>query len=121
SAVIPPLLTVKPNAYRGILSAAQRLPTVGFGVKLAPDKEQLAGATVELTVVDARGEPSATASTTVADDRQALSYRQDVTLDQGLPAGDYVVRATLVSGTKTLAKADAKFKIVAPQPAQTIV
>jgi len=120
-AVLPPLLTVRPNAYRGILSTARRLPTVSFGVELVPDQEKLEGATVGLSVVDAGGHNVASADATLAGKDQPLTYRQPVRLDPSLPAGDYTVRAVLVSGTQTLAKADAPFKILAPRPEQTIV
>jgi hypothetical protein len=120
-AMVPALLTVKPNAYRGILSTERRLPAVNFGVELVPDEEELEGATVELTVMDPKGNAVAKAKSTIGKNGQALVYRQPVNLDNSLPAGNYSVRAVLVSRTASLAETAASFNILAPQPAQTII
>ena len=119
--MLPSLLTVRPNAYRGILSTAPRLPAVSFGVELVPDQEKLEGATVGLTVIDPRGNKVAATGTTLGGKDQPLVFRQSMRLAPSSPAGDYAVRAVLVSGTKTAAESDAPFKILAPQPAQTII
>ena len=120
-ALLPPLLTVTPNAYRGLLSTARRLPTVSFGIGLAFDQENLVGATVVLTVLDPRGNRVAETNATLAARSAKLVYRQPLPLDPSLAAGSYTVRAALVSGTKTLATSEAPFKILAPLPTQTIV
>ena len=120
-AVLPPLLTVTPNAYRGLLSTARRLPAVTFGIRLVPDQEKLEGATVGLTVLGPGGSKVAVTNTTLAADSATLVYGQPMLLDPSLPAGSYTVRAALVSGTKTLAVSEAPFKILSPLPAQTVI
>jgi len=120
-AVLPPLLTVKPNAYRGILSTARRLPTVNFGVELAPDEEELVGATVKLTAFDSQGKQIAEAETTLGGKDQPLVYWQPLQLQSSLPAGDYTVRAVLANDKQIVAESEAAFKILAPQQGQTII
>ena len=119
---LPQLLTVTPNAYRGVLSTARRLPTVTFGVRLAPDQERLEGATVGLAVLDASGKPIAATNTVLAARDVPCAYRQPLRLDPALPAGNYSVKATLhaAKGEK-LAEAETSFKLIAPRAAQTVI
>lgn len=120
-AVLPPLLTVTPNAYRGILSTARRLSTVRFGIALAPDRERLEGATLGLTVLDTAGSRVAATNTALAAFGGRLAFRLPVRLDPALPAGSYTVRAALAGSGAVFAESAAAFKIVAPQPGQTVV
>ncbi len=119
--VLPPLLAVIPNAYRGILSTARRLPTVTFGVELAPDKERIAGGRVRLAVISEDGKEVATDAIRLKTGK-ACKLRHPMKLSRGLPAGDYTLKATLhTAAGRKLAEAETTFKILAPRPAQTIV
>ena len=119
---LPELLTVTPNAYRGILSTARRLPDVSFGIGLAPDQERLEGATVALAVIDSTGSRVAVTNATLPAADVPRAFRQPIPLAKTLPAGAYTVKATLTdTDKKQLADAETTFKILAPQPAQTII
>ena len=121
-AELPHLLTVTPNAYRGILSTTRRLPTVTFGIQLAPDQEKLEGATVALAVLDASGKPVAATNSVLAARDVPPAFRQPVRLDPSLKAGDYTVKVALADRkNKKLAEAETTFKILVPRPAQTII
>jgi hypothetical protein len=120
-AELPALLTVKPNAYRGIISTKRRVPAVKFGIELAPDEEDLTGANVALSVVDSQGKTVGSAEAKIAD-RETRSLSQAVALDSKLPEGAYKVRAVLADkGGKSLAESETALKILAPREAQTIV
>ncbi len=119
---MPQLLTVTPPAYRGLLSSARRLPTARFGIRLAPDQEQLQGGMVTITVLNSAGEAVSTAEITLPKEGLQLEWRQPIELDKSLPAGDYTAKAVLVDSDKrVLAETHTPFKILAPQPAQTII
>jgi hypothetical protein len=121
-AALPPLLTVTPPAYRGILSTARRLPAVHFGVALAPDQENLEGATLAFTVLDPCGNPVAATNTTLATNSVQPAYRQPVALPPSLTEGGYTLKAALIDAKKKkLAEAETAFTILAPRPAQTVV
>jgi hypothetical protein len=118
-AELPALMTVKPNAYRGILSTARRFPTVNFGVELAPDQEDLTGMEVRLSVIDSKGAKVGAASRTLEDNASRV-FHQAVALDQALPEGDYKVQAVLTKGGTKVAESETGIKILAPREAQTI-
>jgi hypothetical protein len=119
-AELPELLTIQANAYRGILSTERRSGTVKIGIGLAPDKENLEGAEVRLSVVNAQG--SGVAGTVHKIGKEVPSFfRQAVELDQKLPAGAYVVKAKLEKNGSVLAQASTNMKILSPSPGQTIV
>jgi len=121
-AELPPVLTVTPPAYRGILSTARRLQTAVFGIRLAPDQGELDGAAVGLAVLDADGKLIAATNSALAAHNVPLAYHQPVRLDPSLAAGDYTVKATLSNAKgNELAEARTTFKIVAPRPAQTVI
>jgi len=118
-AKLPALMTVKPNAYRGILSTARRFPTVSFGVELAPFEEDLAGTEVSLSVIDSRGQKVGGASRTL-EGNASRSFQQAIALDQKLPEGDYKVQAVLSKGGTKVTESETGIKILAPREAQTI-
>ena len=118
-AELPALLVVKPNAYRGILSTARRFPAVNFGVELAPFKEDLVGAGVRVSVLDAKGSEVGAASRKL-EGTGIRSFQQPVALEPALPEGDYKVRAALSMDGKKLAEAETAIRILAPREAQTI-
>ncbi len=118
AAVLPPLMEVMPAFSCGRLSTDRRRPDAGFEVRLSPDEELLEGANVSLTGIGPDGKRVAVAQTAVP--ARCGRFVLRLPLSQSLPAGDYAVRAVL-EGAKTLAEADAHFKIVAPVPAQTII
>lgn len=123
-AEMPQLLTVTPPAYRGLLSTARRLPTVGFGVALAPDQESIGGSRLNLAVLDPCGNQVAATNLVLATNDLRLVWRQSVALDPSLTAGSYILRAELSdakNARKKLAEAETTFKILAPSPAQTII
>ncbi len=119
-AELPALLTVETNAYRGILSTERRTSGVRFGIGLAPDKEDLEGAEVRVSVVDAQGGKVEESVTRIGKDGP-LFFRQAVELDRKLPAGDYAVKALLEKNGGVLAESGAKVRILPPVPGQTIV
>lgn len=116
---LPALLTVKPNAYRGILSTARRFPTVSFSVELAPDQEKLEGMEVRLTVTNTKGDKVGEAARSLAADLP-LSFRQAIALDQKLPEGNYKLLAVLAKSGAKVTEAETSIKILAPREAQTI-
>ncbi|HNX36422.1 MAG TPA: hypothetical protein PKM57_17500 [Kiritimatiellia bacterium] len=118
-AVLPPLLSIAPAASRGILSTARRLPTVGFDICLAPDRERLDGAMLRLAVADAAGKYIAETNAALTNEAHAL--RLPLAFASPLPAGSYTARAVLSNEARSLAEAETVFKIVAPEPAQTLV
>ena len=118
--VLPPLLAVGPNAYRGILSLNRRFDTVAFPVDLAPVGEDIANAPITLAVRDAQGAQVAAATTNAPADGQAARLWVPVPLPRTLPAGAYTVHATLRKGAVD-ATSEAAFKILDPRPAQTII
>ena len=118
--VLPPLLAVGQNAYRGLLSEKRRFDQVSFPVKLAPAGEDIAGAPIALTVRDERGETVSAASTNAPPDGTAACLWVPVPLPRRLPAGCYTIRAELAKGD-VKAESEASFKILATRPAQTII
>jgi len=118
-AVLPDLLSVEPAVSRGILSTARRLPTVGFDVRLAPDRDRLDGATLRLAVADAKGRRVAETNAALA--AGAREFRLPLTITTAMPAGSYTACAVLSAGVTTLAQADVAFKLAAPASAQTLI
>lgn len=118
---LPQLLTVTPCANRGILSAARRLPTAGFDVGLAPDRESLEGTRVSLAVLDASGRTVAATNRPLDDAHAPQTFRLPVLLERALPAGTYAVRAALARGAQALAESQTAIRILSPVPAQTII
>jgi hypothetical protein len=119
-AELPALLTVQANAYRGILSTERRSGTVKFGIGLAPDKEDLEGAEVHLSVMNEQGSGVAEAKHNIGKEVHTF-FRQVVELDRKLPAGSYRVKARLEKNGSVLAEASTGMKILSPSPGQTIV
>ena len=118
---LPQLLTVTPNAYRGILSTARRLPTVTFGIQLTPDREKLAGMTVGLAVFDPFGIRVAETNAVLVSDG-TLTYRQPVIWAASPTVGVYTVKAALSSQKgKKLAAAETSVAVLSPRAAQTVI
>ena len=118
-AELPALLTVKPNAYRGILSTARRATKVSFGVELAPDQEKLEEMGVLLTVSNTKGEKVGEAKRILGTDAP-LAFQEVITLDPSLPEGDYKLHAVLMKGGGKVTEAETAIRILAPRAAQTI-
>jgi hypothetical protein len=118
--VLPDLLTVKPNAYRGILSTARRFSLVNLRIELAPDQEKLAGMELRLEVLDSDGRKVAEASRMLEGNNE-LVINEPVALAKSVPDGNYKVHAVLSKGGMKLIEAETGIKIIAPQPAQTII
>ncbi len=121
SSVLPQLLTLRPNAYRGILSTKRRLPTVKFGIELEPDAEDLSCARVELEAYY-DGKAKVAGETVKLSSNVLRRIRHPFALDRKLPAGDYTLKGTLFSAkNRKLAEAETTFKILEPHPGQTII
>ena len=121
-AVIPRLLEVEPNTYRGILSTARRLPNVDFPVRIAPLDEDLRGARIAVSVFDAGGKKVASAERAAGPDDLAGGF-VSVPMDRKLPAGGYAVKAALTRNGAVVpgGESGAQIKILAPVEAQTII
>ena len=122
SAVMPPLFAVGPNAYRGKVSTARRVDAVRFPVSLEPDKEKLAGATVELTVFDSASNAVVTAEETLPKEGETpRKVWVSVPLRKSLAAGGYRIDGRLLVGGRECAKSSAAFEIVRPHLAQVVI
>ena len=115
---MPPLMRVGPNAYRGILSTARRLPDVQFPVRLAPDKERLEGARITLAVFGPDSNKVASATHTLPTNGVPRQFWIPVALDRSLPPGAYRVDAEMEDPP---AFSSAPFEILAPDVAQAVI
>lgn len=118
---LPQLLTLRSNAYRGVLSTKRRVPTVKFGVELEPHDEQLDDGRVQFEVLF-QGVAKVATETMELSTNWVRKVRYPLTLDKSLPAGPYTLKATLFSKhNRKMAEAETQFQILEPRPAQTII
>ena len=126
AATMPPLMDVGPNAYRGILSTKRRTDTVQFPVRFAPDKEDLTGAKLTLTVFDSCSNQVAALEQELPTNNVPNDLLVPFPLDKSLSPGGYRIDARLEKpGSRTSPRirevASAFFEIRAPNVAQTII
>lgn len=118
---LPQLLTLRPNAYRGVLSTKRRTPTVKFGLELEPNQEELNNGRVEFAVFF-QGVAKVATETLELSTNWVRRTRYPLSLDKALPAGPYTLKAALFSKhNRKLAEAETSFQILDPRPAQTII
>ena len=115
--VLPPLLAVGPNAYRGILSTKRRVKDVAFPVRFAPDNEKLGGAKVTLAAFVTTGAVART-ELTLEDGFAGGEKWVKLALAPDLAPGDYRVVATMDAFSAT---AETSFEIRAPRLAQCVI
>ena len=125
-ATMPPLMEVGPNAYRGIVSTKRRCDAVQFPVRLAPDKEDLSGAKLTLSVFDASSNKVAALEQELPTNDVPRELWVPFPLEKTLSAGGYRIDALLEKPASRNAKAikatsSAGFEIRAPREAQTVV
>lgn len=94
-ATMPPLMEVGPNAYRGILSTMRRCDEVQFPVRLAPDKEDLSGAKLTLSVFDASSNKVAALEQELPTNDVPRELWVPFPLEKALSAGGYRIDALL--------------------------
>ena len=115
--VLPPLLEVGPNAYRGILSSSRRVKEVAFPVRFAPDREKLGGAEVTLAAYAPTGVVAETAFK-LPEGYAGGEEWVKLPLAASLTTGWYRVEAKLPAFGAT---AGAAFEIRAPRLAQCVI
>lgn len=125
-ATMPPLMEVGPNAYRGILSTMRQCDEVQFPVRLAPDKEDLSGAKLTLSVFDASSNKVAALEQELPTNDVPRELWVPFPLEKALSAGGYRIDALLEKPASRTAKAikatsSAGFEIRAPREAQTVI
>ena len=126
-AVLPQLVEVGANAYRGILSTKRRTPGVKFPVRFAPDTEDLSGAKLTLSVWDALSNEVSSAEFTLPTNGVPREAWYEVPLRTTAGAGGYRVDANLYKpGVPRVratidARSSASFEILVPQRGQCII
>ena len=118
--VLPKIMEIDPNAYRGILSTKRREKDVDFLLRFAPAHRDLTRAAVTLTVYDACSNAVCSTSVTLPTNEVPARLWVPVELPKELSAGGYEMRAVLKKGNLTL-KDEAPFEILAPIAAQTVI
>ncbi len=120
-ATLPPLLTIEPPAYRGIISTKRRLPAVRFRIRLAPTAEKLHGAVLTVGLYDSLSNCVFKTSSKIPEESKArldTDFDLPLELPKELSDGEYEVRASL---NRYNAKSSAPVRILAPRPAQTVI
>lgn len=113
----PPLLTVLPPRYRGLLSQQRRTETVDFRVKIARDQEGLSGAKLLLKI---QSESGSQAAPSVEMNPASMEFAVPVKLGD-LPPGGYVVKAELRNAAGLVGSSEASFKVLAKTANQVVV
>ena len=120
AATLPELLAVSPNAYRGILSTKRRTEEVSFKVSLAPAGEDVANATIALSVHDSASNQVFAAEVPGPTNSVPVEMWVPLALPRDLSAGGYVLRSQLTKG-RLRAQAETAFEILAPRLAQAVI
>ncbi|MGN0826399.1 MAG: hypothetical protein ACI4QD_00500 [Kiritimatiellia bacterium] len=117
---LPDLLTLHTANYRGIISTARRLPTVPIRLSFAPDREDLHGATVTLTLTDTAGTLVTNAAATLPATGPLEEATLTLNLPDKLPAGYYPLTATLRKHPLHFTATNS-LELLAPRPAQCVI
>ena len=121
AATLPALLTVSPNAYRGLLSTKRRTDDVDVKVSLAPAPgDDIANATIALTVHDGASNQVFAAEVPGPTNSVPVEMWVPLALPPDLAAGGYVLRAQLAKG-RLRARSETTFEILAPRLAQAVI
>lgn len=122
-AVLPQLITLHPNAYRGILSTKRRLPEVKFKVDIAVIDEDLKNARLAISVFDPCGNKVSGLEHDFSTNAIPSEVVLSVPMDGSLTAGAYAVRAELLKPRAKFngMKSEVAIQIFDPRPAQAIV
>lgn len=119
-AVLPSLLAVYPNAYRGILSTKRRLETVDFKVQLEPVREDIGNAALSLSIYDASSNRVVSSESMIPTNDIPHEMWIPLALPKDLGAGGYRIDVDLRKG-RFHAQSSASFEILAPRVAQCVV
>jgi len=112
----PPLITVLPPRYRGLLAQDRQTETVDFRVKIARDQEVLAGSKLTLKFQSLAGSEAAPPVETIP---TSMEFSVPVKLGQLTP-GDYLVKAELRASAGIVGSSEAKFTVL-PKTANQVV